>query len=229
MQTFAGVTYNEDIASVGQSCGDVRFESCRFDACYVLIPDSPELRVRIHDVWVSDCIANRCSINGAELSDLRICNCETLGLVDFRACAFRHVWIGGSVGSIMFHPVLNVLSDDETRQRRFVEANAKFHAAVDWALDIRNAEFTAVPDIRDIPASLIIREPETQVVVSRESALARTWTDLDLPAVWKATIQGMLEDGFQDVVLVAPKRHRKFAKLLQGLVRLREAGVALED
>ena len=32
-----------------------------------------------------------------------------------------------------------------------------------------------------------------------------------------------------DVVLVAPKRHRSFGKLLQGIEHLREAGIAHTD
>jgi len=85
-------------------------------------------------------------------------------------------------------------------------------------------------DIRGIPAHLIRRDPETQIVVKRENALEGKWRALDLEnTYWQVAIDFMLEREDPDVVLVAPKRARNFKDLLRGLQLLREAGVAEPD
>jgi hypothetical protein len=57
--------------------------------------------------------------------------------------------------------------------------------------------------------------------IHRELALA----DTD----WAGWIDLFLKDGDADLVLVAPKRDRKFKVLLDGLKKLRDAGVAEPD
>ncbi len=112
------------------------------------------------------------------------------------------------------------------QQVAFDEANAQYYETVDWALDISEARFYEC-DIRGIPARLIRRDPETQVVVTREKALMGKWKELDLSKTYWATgIQFMLNRGDRDVVLVAPKRDPKYPDLLDGLKLLRDAGVA---
>jgi hypothetical protein len=74
---------------------------------------------------------------------------------------------------------------------------------------------------------LIRRDPETQVVVTREKAIEGAWRNLDLSKTWWATsLEFFVKRGDADVVLVAPKRDRKFRDLLDGLKALRDAGVA---
>jgi hypothetical protein len=77
---------------------------------------------------------------------------------------------------------------------------------------------------------LIRRDPATQVVVTRDKAMQGTWRNVDLSGThWATSLQFMLNRGDEDIVLVAPKRHRKFKVLLDGLKRLRDAGVAEPD
>jgi hypothetical protein len=114
-------------------------------------------------------------------------------------------------------------------QEAFNAANAEFYSSVDWALDISEAEFVEC-DIRGIPAHLIRRDPETQVVIKREKALTGEWRTLDLSETyWPAYIEGFLEDGEDDVVLAAPIQDPKFRVLLEGLQRLRDGGIAEPD
>jgi hypothetical protein len=99
-------------------------------------------------------------------------------------------------------------------------ANANFYDRVAWALDISEGEFKEL-DIRGIPAHLIRRDPETQFVLTREKALQGRWRDLEFQeTVWYTWIAHFLKSGDSAVVLIAPKRHRKFLQLL------RAAGVA---
>lgn len=114
-------------------------------------------------------------------------------------------------------------------QRRFDEANAAYYATVDWALDIAEAEFIEA-EIQGVPARLIRRDPESQVVVTHEKALEGKWRRIDLAGTyWATSIEFLLNRGDPDVVLVAPKRARDYRRLLDGLKKLRDAGVADPD
>jgi hypothetical protein len=108
-------------------------------------------------------------------------------------------------------------------------ANAAYYAKVDWALDISEAEFEE-GEIQGVPAGLVRRDPATQVVVRRSKALEGQWRQVDLGRThWATAIEFLLERGDEDVVLVAPKRHRNFHALREGLMALRDSGVAEPD
>jgi hypothetical protein len=129
----------------------------------------------------------------------------------------------------MFSPVVGISKPDRRHQALFDAANAQYYASLDWALDIREGFFGEC-EIQGIPAQLVIRDTETQVIVTRAKAAMGEWRKLDLSQThWAASLQFFLERGEQDVVLVAPKRHKKFKHLLDGLRLLRNAGVAEPD
>ena len=70
----------------------------------------------------------------------------------------------------------------------------------------------------------------TQVVVTREKALEGKWQDLPFKqTLWKTTLNLFLQDGKPDIVLAAPKQHRKFRDYLADLKLLQEASVAESD
>jgi hypothetical protein len=56
------------------------------------------------------------------------------------------------------------------------------------------------------------------------------WRELDLSEThWPTAIEFFLEEGTPDTVLVAPKRDRNYPVLLEGLRKLRKAGIAEPD
>ncbi len=60
-------------------------------------------------------------------------------------CAFKHVVIRGRItGSIAFLPSKHARLGPVSAMAAdpFVEANSRYYEGVDWALDIREAEFT---------------------------------------------------------------------------------------
>ena len=129
----------------------------------------------------------------------------------------------------MISPLVATAMATSNEQASFDEMNSSFYEMVDWALDISEARFMEC-DIRRVPARLIRRDPETQVVVTREKALLGEWRNLDLSrTLWSGWIELFLKDGDADVVLVAPKRHPKFKEWLGGLKLLRDAGIAEPD
>jgi hypothetical protein len=146
--------------------------------------------------------------------------------------AFKRVVVRGRVnGSVRFvpsmdwwlHRTLEPAVDDP-----FVRANQRYYEDVEWALDISSAEFTGIEMSRsDIPARLIRRDPETQVVVTRESTRRGDWrAACEGSSQWVA-IERFLETGFADTVLVAPTRSKYLEEDVAAFRRLRDIGVAL--
>jgi len=114
-------------------------------------------------------------------------------------------------------------------QKAFDEANSLYYSSVDWAFDIREALFQDA-DLRGIPAKLVMRDPETQYILTRERALQGKWRDVDLSGThWRTAIEWFIKSGAQDEVFVAGKRNPKYPILLDGLWKLRDAGVFEED
>jgi hypothetical protein len=146
-------------------------------------------------------------------------------------CAFRHVVIRGNVtGGLRFGISTEwhrtwpppLVSDDPVHR-----ANADYYADVDWALDISQANFTAVEmSWCDIPARLIRRDPETQVVLARQSVTNGDWRAAcgDSP-LWVG-IERFLESGLPDTVLVAARRSKRFGTDKAAIDRLCAEGMA---
>ncbi len=110
----------------------------------------------------------------------------------------------------------------------FERDNARIYADTDWALDISAAEFEEF-DIRNVPADLIRRDSETQVIVRRErvAETEKIWRNLDLAGTpWALGLTNMLAQGLRDKLLVAPKRRKDFDRWLSGLRLLQREGIA---
>ena len=86
--------------------------------------------------------------------------------------------------------------------------------------------------IDGVPVHLIRRDSATQAVVLRKHIDEKKWKAVDLTGTWwKATLVAAASkvDGDGDVVLVAPKLHKSFEAQVEGIRRLREAGIAEPD
>ena len=129
----------------------------------------------------------------------------------------------------MISPFVATAMAKPKEQAAFDKANGEYYKTVDWALDITEGRFYEC-ELQRVPARLIKRDSETQVIITREKALLGEWKKLDLSKThWATSIEFFLERGDPDVVLVAPKRHSKYPDLLDGLKMLRDAGVAEPD
>lgn len=221
-RTFDSV-FDRDSAAV---FGDMEFDRCCFKNCSISITFDPKLRSTVRNVRLADCKLHACSLSSAVIQDVTVDGLKTNGLFQAWSPVFRHVTFKGYIEDVMIsHMVAPGIATAE-QQRAFDEANEAFYADVDWALDIKEAEFGDL-DLRGVPAKLIKRDPETQVIVTRAKAMKGDWRNLDLTGThWRVSLEGLLKDGHMDTVLIAPKRHKKFKALLRGLQLLREAGVA---
>lgn len=212
---------------------DYEFRRCRFASCALSITRDPRWRSTIRNVKLIDCEENACGLESAIVEDTLIDGLKTSDLFQTWSAVFRHVTLRGKIGRIMLSPAVAPGVDGlapKAQQAAFDEANQRYYAAVDWALDIREAEF-AEATIDCVPGRLVRRDPATQVLVTRERALRGEWRQLDLAKTyWPMALDDFVNYSAQDaIVLVAPKRAKRFRQLLDGLERLREAGVAEPD
>lgn len=185
-----------------------------------------------------DCVALGCAIGSAVIEDVLVDGLLTPGRVPFfiRGAAFRHVTLRGRFGGLTItgdarRPSMKGWDDADLR-REIDAANATYYQSVDWALDISEIECEDLEIRGGIPSRLIRRDSATQVVITRERVLDGRWRDVDLSGTWWPTAIDMLanekylDSGYPEKILVAPKLHPDFPRLLEGLRRLRAAGIA---
>ena len=212
----------------GRLIEKMQFTRCYFESCFT-IARSPETRTTFRDVVLRDCEVRGCTVYSAVLDSVIVDGLKTNGLLQTWATVFRHVVLRGKLGRFMFSSILAPGVDGfapADQQRAFDGANEQFYRSADWALDLTEAEFEEC-DAGGVPARLVRRDPVTQVIVTRAGALNGRWRNVDLSGTyWTIALEFFLESQAPDIVLVAPKRARKFKKLLEGLQRLRDCGVA---
>jgi hypothetical protein len=211
----------------GQTYANIEFRHCKFISSRISITENPAFRSVVRNVKLIDCEVLGCALNTAVVEEVTVEGLKTNGLFQTWGAVFKHVTLKGKIGRIMLSPAVATGTATPEEQQAFDKANGAYYANVDWALDIREADFQEA-DIRDIPASLILRDPKNHFVVKRKNAQEGTWEKLDLSGTyWATAIKFFLLDSkAPDIVLVAPKRHPKYIQLLEGLKRLRDAGVA---
>lgn len=212
---------------------DLEFHGCRFESCAISMTRDPSLRSTVRNVRLINCEEVTCSLHTAIVEDVLIDGLKTSGaaggLFQTWGAVFKHVVLKGKVRRIMFSPAVAPGLANQDQQQAFDDANAAYYRGVDWALDISEGQFEEC-EIQNVPAKLIRRDPETQVVVTRSKAAQGEWRKLDLSKThWPVSLNFFLNRGDKDIVLVAPKRDKKFAALLDGLKKLRYAGVAEPD
>jgi len=217
-------------ADSGAVFSDLKFRECYFEGCAISISRNPALRSTIRNVKFIDCSQRGCAVYPAIVEDVLVDGFDTHGQgVQVRGAVFNCVVLRGKIDRLMISSVVDVMGDEPEVQKAFDEANAEYYRHVEWALDISQAEFSELC-IRGVPARLIRRDPETQLVVTRAKALEGKWRDLPFKqTLWTTSLKLFLRDNKPDIVLVAPKRHRKFQDYLTDLKLLQDAGVAEPD
>jgi hypothetical protein len=221
-QTFERF-YDQDSAALFSG---VEFLKCKFVSCAISITLNPKLRSTVRGIKIVKCEALACSIKSAIIEDVTIDDFKTPRLFQAWGAVFKYVILKGKIGRVMFSPIVFPGKATKEQQQAFDDANATYYKTVDWAMDISQGEFTEC-DLRGVPGHLIRRDPETQVLVTRVKALQGEWRNLDLSKTyWGVSLDLFLAGNNEAVVLVAPKRSKKFPDLLAGLKLLRDAGVA---
>lgn len=237
MQGLHDCTFYDGPRHNRQVIADLSLENCTFEGWAGLMPDwsnpDPALRPTLRNITLRNTNAYSAFLAGAIIEDVNVHTTKAgKGPLFLRGNAYRHVTLTGRIGRTeirgkMF-PSLNLRNSDQERIiGEWDKANAIFYQTVDWALDITHASYGSLT-ISGIPARLIRRNPENTAGVSREQAIAGKWRDLPYKrGVFKIVISWLLNDGYEDVLLIACPESKRFKDDLADLHLLREARIAV--
>jgi hypothetical protein len=200
---------------------DIEFARCTFDSCSARGGAARGLQLvgctawacSLHDVVLEDCV----------IEDLKTSygrGGRTMPLVVWGGAMCR-VTIRGTVGGLIWNP-------PREDGRGAVAAARAFYEGADWALDVRDARFRSVPALRfGPPGALIKRDPETQPLIEKNQAreaLDRVGSEI---GVWRVVLEGLLERGWPDDVVLMPAlggSKARYQEELAGIARLRSLG-----
>jgi hypothetical protein len=126
---------------------------------------------------------------------------------------FERVILRGEVGSIMLHGVPDIRADRVTNSVRL----DSFYRNVEWALDIRNANFSDF-SVRTgaIPLNLIRRDLGSQFIVSRPKGdfTRPTIEAMPISNYSKCVLNMMLDEEMSEYLLVAPKSNKELFSVI---------------
>jgi hypothetical protein len=203
---------------------NILFENCEFKNCQLSQTENPENRSTIRNIEIEDCSAmNNCSPGCAIFENIEIDNLQVDDQLKFLGAVFKHVFISGNVGSFYISNDIGSSASDAIR-KSFSTANAKYYESVDWALDISRANFTEV-EIWGIPSNLIIYDYKSQRLITKENVKKINWEKLSMKGnKFRLFLDKMLKEGYDDIVLIAPRLSNDFEDLLHDLDALTDAG-----
>ena len=212
---------------------DLVLRKCKFLSSGVSLAKHPAQRSVVRNVTLERCRVQRSSLGCAVVEDVLVDGLQTPDLLQAFGTIFHRVTLKGKIGRLMVTPVIRPGSLNTPVQEEFDRDREAYYANMDdFALDISQADAVEIA-LSGIPARLVRRDPETQAVVTRQSALSGEWRELEhvQGSEFKIVIQELLKGsgGTDDAVLIAHRRSRNFKKLLAGIEELRAAGVALPD
>jgi hypothetical protein len=176
-----------------------------------------------------------CTLKGAIVEDVLVEDLRTDGMVQTWATVFKHVTFKGKIGRVMFSELFTPCDPPTSKfQQAIAKANAEYYATVDWALDIREAEFDDF-DCRGVPSRLVRRNPETQMMLTRQRVLEHRDSMGAGGEYWERLVKLFLQraDGYggpmEDAICIVPRQGVDRKALIAGIEVLRKAGVAEPD
>jgi hypothetical protein len=225
-ETFEGLN---DCDS-GTIFSDLEFHKCVFRSCTISNTHTPALRTTLRNIRLTKSSEYGCFVFAAMIEDVTIDGLSTHGdTLQTWGAVFKHVILQGKIDYLMTSDLLFAGQATAQEQREFNLANAEYYSHVDWALDISQGEFKAI-DIRGVPGRLVRRDPETQVLISRQVAMRGDWRDLTFSThMTPGCLQVFLDQNYEDMVFIAPRRDRQFREYLADIQLLRKAGIAEPD
>jgi len=236
MKEFRGETFHRLFDHGGKlRIEEMRFTECIFERCGLSLTVDIWKMSEVHAVELVKCTMNRCQTGPMIVSDVAVSNLKTDDLLILWCPYLDRVILSGAIGKMKINETADPSTFGNDKQKAFYDFRGRFYARVEWALDISEARFKEF-DVRGVPGRLIRRDPESQILVTRERALEVAtpgWEKKLDPSnkLWPFMINLFLSDRDSDTVLVAPLGAAKAKRdpLLKGLRELRMIGLAEPD
>jgi hypothetical protein len=217
------------------------FINCFFHACRLSVPYNlvPEDRTRM-----IDCVFENCEFNGRSnfqdkgylqnvlLHNIKNSDYMRIGGIIFDRVIFKgkfDKWILDSSHFGMMVDYQMIGEEESVPLDIYAESEYK---NIEWALDISEAEFKECDLRPSIPAHLVKRNKETQILISYKNAIdikSKNYIELKnykAQSFFNYTIGSTKKD----TIFVAPLRNpKKFKEYMEAFKILREEGIAKLD
>ncbi|HVT02309.1 MAG TPA: hypothetical protein VHL58_02915 [Thermoanaerobaculia bacterium] len=220
----------------GQHIHDKTFTNCVFDNCTFAIPRDLHSRSTASHLKFIDCVAASSSVGPGLIDEVIIDGLEVRPILLLWSPFLRHVTLRGRIGPLNINSIPTFVNLTAALTASFAEARAAHYQTVDWALDIREGRFEGF-SLSGVPASLVRRDPVTQVVVTRMKASSDGWKTVvpSWNSHWASVIDSFLNDKYladdAELILVAywDASKKRFQRVVDGLRNLQDIGVAELD
>ncbi|MCX4612619.1 MULTISPECIES: hypothetical protein [Streptomyces] len=198
--------------------------------------EDPAQRPVFRNITLHGCTVRDCILEGALLEDVLIDGMTAPEDDHMRVfgCVYRRVVLRGHFANITLLPTLGVWAVASGLKALYQRANGEQWVELicdgDWALDISG--LTGSLDFRSaVPARLVRRDPETQIVMTAEQAARADWRSVpglqrSLLGVHINLLQG---SGYRDTILIADKSAPDRARQVAMLRQLQRMGAAQPD
>ena len=118
------------------------FTGCEFNNCAFSLTKSVNLRSTIRRAVFESCTSISCGIGPAIFEEVRVDGLATNELLLFWSPSFKHVTFVGNIGRMRINDAAHFVDRSKQLQEPFDRARKRFHANLDWALDISEAKFS---------------------------------------------------------------------------------------
>jgi hypothetical protein len=230
---YEGKTWTRVRDPVGSIYEDVDLVKCTFTGCSLgNLARLPDQRTIVRRVCATDCIVDGGSVGPVLFEEVEIKNLRLPGGKWMLAPLFKHVVLKGKISTLS---LTNrrwrgggiTWSDKLAQEEAAFEASAlEFYKSVDWALDISEARFRELDWRLNLPARLVRRDPATQIVITRDQAIKGTWRKIPLHPTLGIALDMFVGSENQDTILAAARAASYYKDQLDGIRRLRDAGIA---
>jgi hypothetical protein len=241
MQEYKNIEFEDKRFNPNDEIKNKKFVKCSFHSCRLSVPYNlvPENRTKI-----VDCEFENCKFNGRSsfqskgyfqnviFNNIKNSDYMSISGVIFNQVAFKGKfdnWIlkSNHAGIIIDYETLS--NDECVELNKYADAEYK---KIEWALDISEAEFKDCDLHPCIPAHLVKRNKETQILIKYEKAIAvEKKNNLSLNNFRAQSFYDYaIGSSKSDMIFVAPVRNpKKFKEYVEAFKVLRGEGIAELD
>ena len=220
----------EGLRGAAVQLSDLAISNCTFDNCLLRPQSISGAWNSIRNVALRNVKQKSCSVYTSKIETCSIHNLRVHGRhpLIMWGCVYSETSLSGKIGFIKINRSVGLNEAAETAQPLWDKAMREFYAGVDWALDISNAKFTSSVSFEAVPGDKIRRDPETQVLVTRDGLSKMDWRQLNYGnSGFGVAIDWFLHGSlFDSTVLAARTGGRETRSDIEVLCMLRKHGIA---
>lgn len=230
---------------MGDVVENILFKSCKFDNCMLsyLQTDDPAQATILRNCQFINCVTTDATSQiGGIIENVLFKNLKISSTLFISNVLFSNVTFKGKIGKLSLsskmEPFAQIFDSEnnrhqvtQTEMQRFDAFRMAYYQNTNWALDISEAVFSYCEIDPSIPAHLVKKNPETQVVIKYTNIADGQWKENERLAnsILTYRFQKAL-DTKSDVIFVAPEGNKKdFHESIELIKILRGEGISELD